>query len=144
MQVIPYLMFNGNCREAFEFYEKTLGGKINAMMSYGDMPEDQRGGAPANAVMHACLMVGDESLMASDDCTGTFQPAQGMTVSLHPKTQAENERIFNALAEGGTVHQPMIATFWTTGFGVVTDRFGTPWMLNGPAPEGAECGGESA
>ena len=145
MKLIPYLMFDGNCREAFETYERILGGKISALMTYVDLPEDQRGGAPASGVMHASLEVQGQSLMGSDDCMGSFKAPQGITISIHPETQAENERIFNALAEGGTVHQPLMATFWSSGWGVLTDRFGTPWMLNGPAPAGAEgCEGESA
>jgi PhnB protein len=134
MQLIPYLMFNGNCKEAFEVYQQTLGGEMKAMLTYGTLPEDQRGGIDPNAVMHACLEVDGELLMASDDCMGAYVPAQGMSVSIHPKSLEEGTRIFNAFAEGGTVIQPLMPTFFSTGFGILKDRFGTPWMFNCPAP----------
>jgi PhnB protein len=132
MQAIPYLNFDGQCAEAFRFYERVLGGKIEAMFTNGESP--MAGHVPPewhDRVMHARLVVDGAVLMASDSPPGQHQQAQGMFVSLHPETAAEGTRIFNALAEGGNVVMPYEKTFWAAGgFGMLVDRFGTPWMVN--------------
>ena len=139
MQFIPYLNFNGNCAEAMAFYAKVFGGKQGPVMTFGSMPP-----MPAmppipdsakNAVMHTFVQVGDQEIMASDvmpeACGGAkYQPPQGMQLSVRVDTVEEGERIFQALSDGGTITMPFAKTFWSPGFGMVTDRFGTPWMVN--------------
>lgn len=131
MQALPYLNFDGNCREAFDFYAKTLGGNIVALHTYGMMPDGYCPPGAGDLIMHVRLDLGDGTLMGSD-CPPSM-PAdkpQGFAVSIHPSDVAEGERIFNALAEGGSVTMPYAPTFWAAGFGMVTDRFGIPWMIN--------------
>ena len=131
MTFTPYLNFNGNCAEAFAFYRELFGGTIVHQSTFGespggeDMPEEARQG-----IMHVHLQVGDYALMASDAPPGQYVPAQGLWISLPAADAAEGERLFAALAEGGKVTMPYGETFWSPGFGMVTDRFGTPWMVN--------------
>jgi PhnB protein len=131
MQLIPYLNFNGQCEAAFKFYEQCLGGKIVAMFTYGESPAAEHVSAESrNRIMHVRLLVGDAVLMGSDSPPEYFEEPKGMNVSLHIDDPAEAERIFHALAEGGTVRMPIEETFWAIRFGMVVDRFGTPWMIN--------------
>jgi len=131
MQANPYLNFNGNCKEAFEFYAETLGGKIVGMFTFGETPAAEHCGASdQNLIMHAALDLGGAKLMASDAMADRYEKPSGVWVSLHPETPEEAERIFAALAEGGEVVMPMEETFWASRFGMVNDRFGTPWMIN--------------
>jgi len=130
MRVTPYLFFDGRCEEALTLYADLLGGKVEAMMRYDGSPAAEH--VPAemrDKVMHGCLSIGDQMLMASDAPTEHQQP-QGMSVSLHIDEPADAERVFAGLSEGGTVTMPMEETFWAKRFGMVTDRFGTPWMVN--------------
>lgn len=130
MQVSPYLNFNGQCAEAFRFYEQVLGGKID-MMTHGESP--MAGEVPPemhDRVMHVRLQIGDQAIMGSDSPPEYYQKPQGLFVSLHYDDPAEGGRVFNALAEGGTVIMPFEKTFWAEGFGMLIDRFGTPWMVN--------------
>jgi PhnB protein len=128
MLLQPYLNFPGTCAEAFRFYQSTLGGELE-IMTHGDAPMEA---TPENRdlVMHACLKVGDAVLMASDAPAGMFSKAQGTWVSVSVEGVDEAERIFRAFAEGGEVAMPIAETFWSPRFGMVTDRFGTPWMVN--------------
>jgi len=131
MQLVPYLGFLGQCEEAFKFYEKCLGGKVEAMFTYAEMPAGGEASAEnQKLIMHARLVVGDAVLMGSDSPPEYFQKAQGINVSIHVEDPAEAERIFQALSEGGTVGMPIAETFWALRFGMLTDRFGTPWMIN--------------
>lgn len=132
MKVTPYLNFDGQCAEAFKFYEQVLGGKIEAMMTHGGTPEMAPHVPPEwhDRIMHACLNVGDQTLMASDSPPGQHQAAQGLWVSLHFDRASEGQRVFDALGEGGKVQMPFEKTFWAAGFGMVVDRFGIPWMVN--------------
>jgi PhnB protein len=131
MQLNPYLNFNGQCEAAFKFYEKVLGGTITFMMTWGEMPgADQFPAESHGLIMHATLSVGDEILMGADSPPGRYLQPTGMNVSLHLKDIAECERIFNSLAENGTVQMPFQQTFWSPGFGMCVDRFGIPWMVN--------------
>jgi PhnB protein len=136
MKMNPYLTFDGNCEEAFKAYEKILGGKIQAMMTFDSRPE-QECPVPADwkkKILHACLTFGDNMLMASDAPPGNSAKMQGISVALHPKEPAEAERLFDALADGGQVTMPLGETFWAQRFGMLTDRFGTPWMINCSKP----------
>ncbi len=131
MQLNPYLHFNGNCEEAIKFYEQVLGGKIEAMMTHAGTPAEQH--VPPewqNKIMHACLRVGDEVLMASDAPPEHYQKPQGFSVSLSIDKPADAQRIFDALAVDGKVQMPFQQTFWAYRFGMVVDRFGTPWIVN--------------
>ena len=131
MKLNPYLNFDANCREAFEFYQKALNGKITFIQTFGDSP--MASGMPKetyNRVMHVTLQIGDEVLQGSDSPPGQFTKAGGFAVALHFGDAAEGERVFEALAQGGTVQMPYQATFWAKGFGMVLDRFGTPWIIN--------------
>jgi PhnB protein len=132
MQLNPYLSFNGQCEEAFKFYEKALGGKIEAIHRYEGSPMAKH--MPAewqSKVMHVTLKLeGGMVLMGSDPPPDRYQAPQGFSVSLSMKDPAETERIFNELAQGGTVHMPIQQTFWSARFGMLADQFGIPWMLN--------------
>ena len=127
-----YLFFNGNCAEAMRFYERTLGGKLE-MMTHAQSPiAGQTPPGSADRIMHARLALDDRSLMASDSMAGqTYGGMKGFSLSLIYPTTAEAKRIFDALAEGGQVTMPLQKTFWAEAFGMLTDRFGTPWMING-------------
>lgn len=131
MKINTHLGFQGQCREAFTFYEKVLGGKITFVMTYGDSPIANE--VPPEVrplVMHSTLEVGENVLMGADGFGDHIQTPQGFSVSIQLNDAAEGGRIFNALAEGGTVTMPYEKTFWSDGFGMVTDRFGIPWMIN--------------
>jgi PhnB protein len=131
MQVNPYLLFNGTCEEAFKFYEKCLGGKIDAMMKHGGSPMEAK--TPPewlDKILHARMTVDGSALMGSDAPPTHYSKPQGYSVSISLKNPADGERIFKALSEGGTVTMPFQKTFWSPGFGMLTDRFGIPWMIN--------------
>lgn len=131
MQVSPYLLFNGQCAEAFKFYEKTLGGKIEGMMTHGQSPMAQQVSPEwQDKVIHALMIVGGHPVMGSDAPPQHYAKPQGFSVAVSPDTVVETERVFNALAEGGKVQMPLQKTFWSASFGMVVDRFGTPWMVN--------------
>ncbi|HET7717913.1 MAG TPA: VOC family protein [Bauldia sp.] len=137
MQIVPYLFFNGTCAEAFRFYEKALGGKVVEMLTHAETPaKDHVPPEWHDKIIHARLVIGDQAIMASDAPPAHQKQAQGISVSLHVKTEEEAERVFNALAEGGTVSMPMEKTFWSARFGMLTDRYGTPWMVNCESPPG--------
>jgi len=126
-----YILFDGRCKEAFELYEQCLGGKIVMMMTHGESPmAEQVSPEWRDKVMHVRLEVGDQALMGSDAPPGHFEKPQGFSVSISITDPAEAERIFNTLAEGGTVNMPFQQTFWAQGFGMLVDRFGIPWMVN--------------
>ena len=135
MRVHAYLSFSGQCEAAFKFYEKHLGGKIQAMITH-EIPEVAEH-VPADwrkKIMHASLTVGEDVLMGSDAPPDRFQKPQGFSVSLHFKDTAEAERVFNALADNGVVQMPIQETFWAARFGMLVDRFGIPWMVNCDRP----------
>ncbi len=131
MQLNSYLLFNGNCEEAFKFYEKVLGGKIEAMMTHAGTPAEAH--TPLewrDKIIHARMTVGDRVLMGSDTPPPHYEKPAGFSVCLSPKVPAEAERIFHVLAENGTVKMPFGQTFWAFRFGMLIDRFGIPWMIN--------------
>jgi PhnB protein len=135
MELNPYLSFDGHCEEAFKFYEKNLGGKIVAMMTYGETPmKDQMPAESHGRIVHARLTLGDRVLMGADAPPGRYEPAKGMSVILGIDKPAEAERVFNALSENGAVQMPIEETFWALRFGMVVDRFGVPWMVNCEKP----------
>jgi PhnB protein len=140
MKVQPYLFFNGNCEEALKFYETALGGKITAMLSHEGTPAEEH--VPANwkkKIMHAALTLGDQLILASDSPPDYYKTPAGMSVTLNADNGAEAERLFNALSDGATITMPIAETFWAERFGMLTDKFGTPWMINSPEKGGANC-----
>jgi PhnB protein len=130
----PYLFFGGNCREAFTRYQEVFGGELTVLTG-ADAPGGDVAPEMADVVMHAAVQIGDELLMGSDDPTSTdFGPVQGMMVSYDAPDLADAQRVIDALAQGGTLTQELIPTFFSVGFGMCTDRFGTPWMIVAPEP----------
>ncbi|MBB4223532.1 VOC family protein [Variovorax guangxiensis] len=139
MKVQSYLSFEGRCDEALGFYRKALGAEVTQLMRYKEAPAGApsenaeagcAGGTPdAEKVMHAVFRIGETELMASDGrCSG--QPKfEGVMLALTASTDAEAVKWFDALAEGGQVMQPLIPTFFTSKFGMLTDRFGVGWLL---------------
>jgi len=131
LQLNPYLNFNGNCAEAFKFYEKALGGKNFMSHTFGGSP--MAGQLPPDAadkIMHARMDVGNNTLMGSDGIGDRYKTPVGMAVSLSIDDPAEADRIFQALSEGAKIEMPIQKTFWAERFGMLTDRFGIPWMIN--------------
>ena len=135
MKIVTSLSFSGQCREAFEFYAGVLGGKITAAFPFGDGPPDM----PVDAkykdwLMHAWLEIGDQAIMGADMpqefAPNIDKPKNGFDVTFHSDDPAESKRVFDALSEGGTVVMPFGETFWSTGYGSFTDKFGIPWMIN--------------
>jgi PhnB protein len=135
MQLNPYLTFDGRCEAAFKFYEKVLGGKIEAMMRFEGSPmAEQTPPERRNKIMHARMTVGDTILMGTDAPPDRREPMKGFSVTISVDKSAEAERIFHALSEKGTVHMPIQETFWALRFGMLVDQFGTPWMVNCEKP----------
>lgn len=131
MELVPYLTFNGTCAEAFRFYEKVLGGKLEALVTNGESPiADQTPPESRDRVMHAYLTIGDAKLMGSDAPPEHFTPARGTHISIQIDDVKEGQRIFTALSEGGSITMPFEKTFWAERFGMAVDRFGTPWMVS--------------
>ena len=133
MHVQPYLFFDGRCEEALEFYGKKLGAEVTMLMRFKESPEPPQPGmvppGSGDKVMHASFRVGDTTMMASDGhCQGkpTFQ---GFTLSLTVPNDAEADRLFTALSDGGKVQMPLAKTFFSSRFGMVADRFGVGWMI---------------
>lgn len=133
MQINPYLVFNGNCEEAFRFYANCLRAELAVLQRFGDTPGCE--GLPAaqrDKIMHVRLQAGDQVLMASDNHPDhPYDGIKGCSIALSVDQADEADRIFNELSQGGTVVMPMQETFWAKRFGMLTDRFGVPWMING-------------
>jgi PhnB protein len=133
MFIEPYLFFEGRCDEAVEFYRTQLGAEVGPLMRYKESPEPhQPGMLPAgseNKVMHGIIQIGNTRVMVSDGrCSG--QPAfQGFALTITAADIAQADRMFAALADGGQVQMALAKTFFSPRFGMVTDRFGVPWMV---------------
>ena len=130
MQVQPYLFFDGRCEEAVEFYRSKLAARVEMLMRFKDSPEPgQHPPGAENKVMHTSFQVGDTTVLASDGrCLG--QPSfQGFALSLTARDDADAQRLFSALDEGGQVQMPLGKTFFSSSFGMVADRFGVSWMV---------------
>jgi PhnB protein len=134
----PYLFFNGSCEQAVEYYRKALGAEVQMVMRYKESPEPPPPGRlPAgfeNKIMHTSLRIGKTTLMASDGCSTDKASFEGFSLALSVATEAEADRVFAALADGGKVGMPLTKTFWSPRFGMVTDRFGVGWMVSVPGP----------
>jgi PhnB protein len=131
MTLTPHLSFNGQCEAAFKFYERCLSGKIITMLIWGDSPMATQGPPDfEHKILHATLMIGDSMLAGSDVPPGQYQKPQGCHVLIGIDDPVKGERMFNNLAENGTVQMPFQKTFWASGFGVLTDQFGVSWEIN--------------
>jgi PhnB protein len=136
MQVLPYLNFDGRCEEAVEFYRRALGAEVTALIRFKDSPEPPAPGmlppGAENKVMHASFRIGETIVMASD-CHSAGQPSfKGFSLSLTVASDAEAQKRFTALADGGQVQMPLNKTFFASSFGIVADRFGVSWMVYVP------------
>lgn len=132
MKMTPYLAFDGNCREAFELYAATFGGEIEMILTYGESPmRDEMPAAAHDRVMHASLVVDGELLMGGDAPPGQYTKQQGMMIALDIPDIDKAKRVFDAFAKDGQVNMPFEEVFWVERFGMVVDRFGAPWAVNG-------------
>jgi PhnB protein len=131
MKINAYLNFNGTCDAALKFYEKCLGGKVVFKTTYGESPMAKETPKDRlNNILHARFVIGDNVLMASDCPPDRYDAPKGMTLSIGIQKPEEAERIFAALSEKGNVCMPIQETFWAQRFGMLTDQFGIPWMIN--------------
>ena len=130
----PYLFFNGACEQAVEFYKKALDAEVVMMMRFKESPEPHKPGMlpPGfeNKIMHASLRIGDTLVMASDGNTSAKSNFQGFSLSVAVPNEAEADRVFKGLSDGGQVRMPLAKTFWSPRFGMVEDKFGVGWMVS--------------
>lgn len=133
----PYLFFGGRCEEALAFYTKAIGAQVEMVMKFSDSPQPMPPGTlqPGfeKKVMHSSFRIGESVIMASDGCHEGAK-FDGFSLSLSVKTEAEADKAFAALSEGGKVTMPLAKTFWSPRYGMLTDRFGIGWMVSVPAP----------
>ena len=137
MKINPYLNFDGNCEEAFNFYKSVFGGEFMYIGRFGEMPPQE--GMPSMSeefkkrIMHVSLQVGETVLMGSDtreDCGPKFVVGNNISLSISIDNKAEADKLFAALSNGGKVFMPMDEMFWGEYFGILTDKFGVSWMIN--------------
>jgi PhnB protein len=136
MKTNLHLVFLGKCREAFAFYEKTFGTKVQFTMTYGEAPE----GSPVpaemkDAIMHTSMPLGSITLMGCDTPPGRGQAIGGFQIAVDSADEADVKRWFTALSDGGSVQMPLAKTFWSPLFGMCTDKFGVGWMVSVPGPQ---------
>ncbi len=142
MKIVTSLSFQGQCREAFEFYARVLGGEIKAAMTYAEAPPDMPVSDEKHKswLMHCWLQVGDQALMGADMdeawAPNIAKPKNGFDVTLHCDDKEQARRWFEALAEGGKTVMPFGETFWSPGYGSCIDKFGVPWMVNTSSTSG--------
>jgi PhnB protein len=135
VRINPYLSFDGQCEAALKFYELCLGGKVVYTMTYAQSPTT--GHVPlgwGSKIYHATFSLGDQTFGAADAPPGSYRSPQGLSLNLEIDVPAEADRIFAMLAENGTVQMPVQETFWALRFGVLTDQFGTPWIIQCSKP----------
>jgi len=132
MKVQPYITFDGRCEEALEFYKKSIGAEVTGLIRWKESPDKDMKAPPGyeEKVMNAAFRIGETALMA-DDGMGSQTKAEfkGMTLVIEVADDAEAKRVFMALGEGGNVTMPLAKTFWSSSFGMLTDKFGVPWMV---------------
>ena len=132
MQVMTQLAFKGQCREAFELYEKVLGSKISVMNTFGGSNVKLPPGSSTSAseqISFAELQIGDYAILGNDVPEAEYRPMQGFNIALHVKTAAETRQIFDTFSQCGQIVTPLSDVAWSSAFGIVTDRFGTPWLI---------------
>lgn len=136
--VTPYLNFAGRCDEALAFYQKAIGAKVEMVMHFNESPEPTPPGVlpPGfeKKVMHSSFRVGDSVVMATDGCDPN-EKFGGFTLALTVANEAESDKAFAALSDGGSVTMPLTKTFWSPRFGMLKDRFGVSWMVMVPGPQ---------
>jgi PhnB protein len=138
MRINPHLCFDGQCREAMLLYHSILGGTIETMLTYGESPMSSAvDPCWHDRIVHATLLLDDVELTGVDMIPGTYQRPQGFFVTLAVDGVDRARKIFDALRQDGSVHAPFERTFWSPGFGVLVDRFGTPWEINANAGQDA-------
>jgi PhnB protein len=138
MKVQAYITFGGRCEEALEFYKKSIGAEVTALMRWKESP-DTAMKPPVGfeeKIMHANFQIGETQLMADDGMADKSAEFKGMTLAIEAADDAEAKRVFTALGQGGNVSMPLTKTFWTSSFGMLTDKFGVPWMVSVVAPKG--------
>ena len=137
MKVQAYISYRGRCEEALEFYKKTMGAEVTGLMRWKESPDAAMKPPPGfeEKVMNASFRIGDTALMADDSLGDTPAEFKGVTLVIETSDDAEAKRVFTALAEGGKVTMALMKTFWTSSFGMLTDKFGVPWMVNVAAPK---------
>ena len=132
MKVQAYISFGGRCEEALEFYKKSVGAEVTNLMRWKDSPEKDMKGPPGyqEKIMNAAFRIGETQMMADDGMGEKKAEFKGMTLAIDVADDAEAKRVFTALGEGGNVTMPLMKTFWSSSFGMFTDKFGVPWMVN--------------
>jgi len=135
MQTFPHVIFDGNCEQALRFYAELFGGEVSNLMRYSDAPANMPMQADPALVMHARLTVGGSTVLSANDAMTAdagphYLPPAAFSIAVNTHSVAENERLFKALATGGSVQCPLCVTFWSASFGMCKCRFGVPWMLN--------------
>ena len=133
-QAIAYLAFNGNCADAMRYYEKALGGKLEVLMNGADSPmAAQIPKESAHRILHARLALPGGGMLYAGDCPESmpYEGIKGVSIAVDYPTVTQAEQVFKALADGGRVSMPMQPAFWAKSWGMLTDRFGTPWIVNG-------------
>ena len=137
MKVQAYVTFGGRCEEALEFYKKSIGAEVTALMRWKESPDTAMKGPVGfeEKIMHANFRIGETQLMADDGMGDKAAEFKGMTLAIEAADDVEAKRVFTALGQGGNVSMPLMKTFWTSSFGMLTDKFGVPWMVNVTAPK---------
>ena len=137
MKVQACISFSGRCEEALEFYKKSIGAEVTGLMRWKESPDAAMKPPPGfeEKVMNAGFRIGETQLMADDGMGAKQAEFKGMTLAIDVADDAQAKRVFTALGEGGSVQMPLMKTFWTSSFGMLTDKFGVPWMVNVEAPK---------
>ena len=132
MKVQAYITFGGRCEEALEFYKKSIGAEVTGLMRWKESPDRDMKAPPGyeEKIMNAAFRIGDTQLMADDGMGEKTAEFKGMTLVIEVADDAEAKRVFTALGEGGNVTMPLMKTFWTSSFGMLTEKFGVPWMVS--------------
>ena len=132
MKVQAYVTFDGRCEEALDFYKKSIGAVVTSLMRWKDSQDKDMRGPPGyeEKIMNASFRIGETELMADDGMGDKRAEFKGMTLAIEVADDAEAKRVFTALGEGGSITMPLMKTFWTSSFGMLTDKFGVPWMVN--------------
>ena len=137
MKVQAYVTFDGRCEEALDFYKKSIGAVVTGLMRWKDSQDKDMKGPPGyeEKIMNASFRIGETALMADDGMGEKRAEFKGITLAIEVADDAEAKRVFTALGEGGSITMPLMKTFWTSSFGMLTDKFGVPWMVNVGAPK---------
>ena len=137
MKVQAYVSFTGRCEEALAFYKKAVGAEVISLLRWKESPDTGMTPPPGfeEKIMNASFRIGETELMADDGMGENTAEFKGMTLVIEVADDAEAKRVFTALGEGGSVTMPLMKTFWTSSFGMLSDKFGVPWMVNVAAPK---------